>query len=172
MKKVSIIVPIYNAEEYLPKCIDSLINQTYQNIEIILLNDGSTDNTQNIIASYKDKRIIAINKKNTGIADTRNEGIKKSTGEYIMFVDSDDYLELNSIELLIKKLEKDKSDIVMFNYYLETPNQQIEIKLPINNISSIKENPDLLTKIHLGPCTKIFKSSFASFWIFFIILVC
>ena len=118
MKKVSIIVPIYNAEEYLPKCIDSLINQTYQNIEIILLNDGSTDNTQNIIASYKDKRIIAINKKNTGIADTRNEGIKKSTGEYIMFVDSDDYLELNSIELLIKKLEKDKSDIVMFNYQL------------------------------------------------------
>lgn len=159
MKKVSIIVPIYNAEEYLQKCLDSLINQTYQNIEIILLNDGSTDNTKNIIASYKDERIIAINKKNTGIADTRNRGIKKSTGDYIMFVDSDDYLELNSIELLVERLEKDKSDIVMFNYYLETPNNQIEIKLPINNINSLKDDPDLLTKIHLGPCTKIFKSS-------------
>lgn len=159
MKKVSIIVPIYNEEENLKKCIDSLINQTYPELEIILLNDGSTDKSKEIINSYKDKRIIAIHKENTGIGDTRNIGIKKSTGDYIMFVDSDDYIELNCIEKLMHIIESEQSDIVMFNYYLETPSKRIEIKLPLNGSTSLKEDHNLLTKIHLGPCTKIFKST-------------
>ena len=98
MNKVSIIVPIYNEEKNLKKCIESLINQTYKNLEIILINYGSTDNSKKVIDSYKDKRIVAIHKKNTGIGDTRNTGINKSTGEYIMFVDSDDYIELNCVD--------------------------------------------------------------------------
>lgn len=158
MKKISIIVPIYNEEENLRKCIESLINQTYKNLEIILINDGSTDNSKAIIESFKDKRIVAINKKNTGISDTRNIGIGKSTGDYIMFVDSDDYLELNCIERLIETAEKENSEIVMFNYYLETPSKRIEIKLPKIEARNLKEDKDLLTKIHLGPCTKIFKA--------------
>ena len=158
MKKISIIVPIYNEEENLRKCIESLINQTYKELEIILINDGSTDKSKEIIESFKDKRIIAIDKKNTGISDTRNIGIGKSTGDYIMFVDSDDYLELNCIERLIETAEKENSEIVMFNYYLETPSKRIEIKLPKIEARNLKEDKDLLTKIHLGPCTKIFKS--------------
>lgn len=158
MKKVSIIVPIYNEEENLRKCIESLINQTYKELEIILINDGSTDKSKEIIESFKDKRIVAIHKKNTGISDTRNKGIDKSTGDYIMFVDSDDYLELNCIERLIETAEKENSEIVMFNYYLETPSKRIEIKLPKIEARNLKEDKDLLTKIHLGPCTKIFKS--------------
>lgn len=158
MKKISIIVPIYNEEENLRKCIESLINQTYKELEIILINDGSTDNSKEIIESFKDKRIVAINKKNTGISDTRNIGIGKSTGDYIMFVDSDDYLELNCIERLIETAEKENSEIVMFNYYLETPSKRIEIKLPKIEARNLKEDKDLLTKIHLGPCTKIFKA--------------
>ena len=158
MKKISIIVPIYNEEENLRKCIESLINQTYKELEIILINDGSTDKSKEIIESFKDKRIIAIDKKNTGISDTRNKGIDKSTGDYIMFVDSDDYLELNCIERLIETAEKENSEIVMFNYYLETPSKRIEIKLPKIEARNLKEDKDLLTKIHLGPCTKIFKA--------------
>ena len=158
MKKISIIVPIYNEEENLRKCIESLINQTYKELEIILINDGSTDKSKEIIESFKDKRIIAINKKNTGISDTRNIGIGKSTGDYIMFVDSDDYLELNCIGRLIETAEKENSEIVMFNYYLETPSKRIEIKLPKIEARNLKEDKDLLTKIHLGPCTKIFKA--------------
>lgn len=158
MKKVSIIVPIYNEEENLRKCIESLIKQTYKELEIILINDGSTDKSKEIIESFKDKRIIAINKKNTGISDTRNIGINKSTGDYIMFVDSDDYLELDCIEKLIETAKKDNSEIVMFNYYLETPSKRIEIKLPKIEAKNLKEDKDLLTKIHLGPCTKIFKT--------------
>lgn len=158
MKKISIIVPIYNEEENLRKCIESLINQTYKELEIILINDGSTDKSKEIIESFKDKRIVAIHKKNTGISDTRNIGIGKSTGDYIMFVDSDDYLELNCIERLIETAEKENSEIVMFNYYLETPSKRIEIKLPKIEARNLKEDKDLLTKIHLGPCTKIFKS--------------
>ena len=158
MKKISIIVPIYNEEENLRKCIESLINQTYKELEIILINDGSTDKSKEIIESFKDKRIIAIHKKNTGISDTRNIGIGKSTGDYIMFVDSDDYLELNCIERLIETAEKENSEIVMFNYYLETQSKRIEIKLPKIEARNLKEDKDLLTKIHLGPCTKIFKA--------------
>lgn len=159
MKKVSIIVPIYNEEKNLNRCIDSLINQTYQNLEIILLNDGSTDSTKSIINSYKDKRIIAIHKKNTGIGDTRNTGIEKSSGDYIMFVDSDDYIELNCVEVLVKKLESDKVDLVISNYYLDTPNKTYEIKFPNLGVTSLKENPDLLNKINLAPWNKIYKAS-------------
>jgi len=97
---VSIIVPVYNAEKYLNKCLDSIVNQTYSNLEIILINDGSTDNSLSICNDYtnKDGRIIVIDKHNTGAADSRNEGLKKATGKYIMFVDSDDFIDLNIIE--------------------------------------------------------------------------
>lgn len=157
MDKVSIIVPIYNEEENLKKCIDSLINQTYNNLEIILINDGSTDKSKKIIDSYQDKRIIAIHKKNTGIGDTRNTGIDKSTGDYIMFVDSDDYIELNCVETLVKKAKEDNVDLVIANYYLDTPSKTYEIKFEDLGITNIKKDPDLLCKINFAPWNKLYK---------------
>lgn len=157
MKKVSIIVPIYNAEEYIRRCIDSLINQTYKNIEIILLNDGSTDNTDKIIKSYKDKRINYIKKENTGIGNTRNLGILKSTGDYIMFIDSDDYIESNAVEVLVNKALSNNYDLVVCNYYLNTPSTELKISFPdtIDN-TNIKDNPDVLTDINYAPWNKIY----------------
>ena len=92
MKKVSVIIPVYNVEDYLEKCLDSVINQTLKDIEIIVVNDGSPDNSQKIIDEYKkkDKRIISIMKENGGQASARNLGIKKARGEFLCFVDSDD----------------------------------------------------------------------------------
>ena len=106
-KDITIIVPIYNSEKYLKKCIDSLVNQTKKELEIILINDGSTDNSEKIIKEYKDDRIKYIKNENQGIGITRNEGIAKAQGKYLMFIDSDDYLEKNTCELLFNKAEKD-----------------------------------------------------------------
>ena len=91
--KISIIVPIYNVEKYIRKCIESIINQTYRNIEIILVDDGSPDNCGKICDEYakKDSRVKVIHKKNGGLSDARNKGTEVATGEYIMYVDSDDY---------------------------------------------------------------------------------
>ena len=103
---ISIIIPIYNSEKSLRKCIESVINQTYRNIEIILVNDGSTDSSQKIIEEYKkkDDRIVCITKENSGVSDSRNVGIENSNGKYISFVDSDDFIENMMIEELYKCL--------------------------------------------------------------------
>ena len=91
---VSVIVPIYNVENYLKKCIDSILCQTYSNLEIILVNDGSTDNSLEICNSYKDDRIIILNKENGGLSSARNSGLEVMTGEYIFFLDSDDWMKI------------------------------------------------------------------------------
>ena len=112
--KLSIIVPIYNVEKYLHECLDSLINQTYTNLEIILVNDGSTDDCYNICESYKskDNRIIIIHKENGGLSSARNSGLAVATGEYVTFVDSDDFIDLHTYELLIDELRKEFYDII------------------------------------------------------------
>lgn len=106
---VSIIIPIFNSENYLEKCINSIINQSYKDIEVILINDGSTDSSLEICEKYaiKDKRIKIINKENTGVSNSRNIGINNAKGKYIFFIDSDDYLELDCIQKLIEKQKKD-----------------------------------------------------------------
>ena len=119
--KVSVIVPIYNTEKFLRKCIESIVNQTLQEIEIILINDGSTDNSHNICLEYTEKypeKIRYINNKNIGCSATRNLGIELANGEYIAFVDSDDYIEKEMYEEMYTKTLKEKSDIVIcgFNY--------------------------------------------------------
>ena len=118
MTKVSIIVPCYNVEKYIDRCLLSLINQTLKEIEIILINDGSTDRTDEIIQKYlNDNRIKYFKRTNHGIGNTRNFGLKEATGEYIGFVDSDDYIELNMIELLYKKATEKNLDIVVCDFY-------------------------------------------------------
>ena len=118
---ISIIVPVYNVEKYLERCLDSLVNQTYKNIEIICVNDGSTDHSLDILNEYanKDKRIIIVNNKNRGISDSRNKGIAKATGEYIMFVDSDDWIDLETCQKSLDAMVKYSVDVVMWSYVRE-----------------------------------------------------
>ena len=118
---VSIIVPVYNVEKYLRKCLDSIISQTYKNIEVIIINDGSTDNCENICKEYesKDKRIKLISQNNKGVSAARNLAIKNIAGEYIYFVDSDDYIEVDTIHKMVDIIVKTGSDIVCCNYYIE-----------------------------------------------------
>lgn len=120
-KKISIIVPIYNAQKYLKKCINSLINQSYKNLEIILIDDESTDNSPKICDEYskKDKRIKVIHKLNGGVSSSRNEGLKNTTGDYILFVDADDYIEPNCIEECLNIIEKYHPDIIKFGFTKE-----------------------------------------------------
>lgn len=110
---ISVIIPIYNVEDYLVDCLNSVINQTYRDLEIILVDDGSVDACSEICDKYSltDKRIKVIHKKNGGLSDARNAGIDIATGEYITFVDSDDMLDLNMISYLYELIEADKSDI-------------------------------------------------------------
>jgi len=104
--KFSVIVPVYNAEEHLCRCLDSIVRQTYTDIEIILIDDGSTDSSGNICNEYaeKDKRILVVHKENNGVAEARNDGIKKANGDYIIFIDNDDYIEHESCEQFNKML--------------------------------------------------------------------
>lgn len=119
-KKVSVIVPAYNVEKYIYKCINSIINQTYSYTQIIIVDDGSTDDTFRICNEFKskDKRIEVYHKKNGGLGSSRNLGIDKATGDYLMFVDGDDFIESSMIEKLLKNAERSKADIVMCNNYM------------------------------------------------------
>lgn len=116
--KVSIIVPVYNVEKYLEDCLKSIVNQIYRNIEVIIINDGSTDNSYKIIQKYKEKYnfIKVITQKNKGISESRNIGLKNAIGEFVLFVDSDDYLDSECIESAVSKINKDNSEMVIFNF--------------------------------------------------------
>ena len=118
-EKITVIVPVYNVENYLEKCLDSLINQTYKNLEIIVINDGSTDNSGEICQEYaqKDNRIVYIEKENGGQSEARNMGLDRMTGSYVTFVDSDDWVELDYVENLYKKITEYQADIAVGNYY-------------------------------------------------------
>lgn len=111
---ISVIVPIYNVEKYLDICIESIVNQTYKNLEIILVDDGSLDNCSQICDKWaeKDKRIVVIHKKNGGLSDARNAGLNIATGEYIGFIDSDDWISKSMYEMLIKEMKKYNCDII------------------------------------------------------------
>lgn len=117
--RVSIIIPVYNAEEHLKQCIESVINQTHKEVEIILINDGSTDKSGQICDSYakQDQRIIVIHKENGGVSSARNEGLKKSTGRYTMFVDSDDWLDTNAVKTLLEIQSENEYEVIMFGSY-------------------------------------------------------
>ncbi|MBQ6992723.1 MAG: glycosyltransferase [Clostridia bacterium] len=116
MPKISVIIPVYNTEKYLKKCLDSVINQTYQDFEIIIVNDGSTDNSDKIIKEYTCKnpeKIKSYKKENGGLSSARNYGLSKATGEYISFIDSDDYIDHNLFNKLKGEMEKN-TDLIKF----------------------------------------------------------
>ena len=116
MCQISVIIPVFNVEKYLKECLLSVVNQTFQDIEILCINDGSTDNSLNILEEFKkkDSRIKIITQKNHGLGASRNVGLKNAKGKYIYFLDSDDYIDLKTLEILYENIESNKSDIVLF----------------------------------------------------------
>lgn len=136
---ISVIVPVYNVEQYLEKCIDSIINQTYKNLEIILVDDGSTDNSSNLcdLLAKKDSRIAVYHKENGGLSSARNFGIDKANGEFIGFIDSDDYIDNDMYETLYNLIKQDKSDVSMcglYNIYANRKDSQVkEVKKYLMN---------------------------------------
>lgn len=129
MPKISIVVPIYNAEKYLERCIQSILVQTYSDFEVLLINDGSKDNSIKICQQYekKDNRIKVIDKKNEGVSQTRNQGIKIARGKYIQFIDSDDFIEPNMLEEMLEKAEKEEVDVCIcgFQYTYEKGDKNV-----------------------------------------------
>ena len=158
MAKISVIVPFYNSEKYLKRCLDSLVRQTFKDIEIIMVNDGSTDNGLNVVKSYmSDERIRLIEKENGGQASARNLGLYEATGEYIIFIDSDDYVELNLCEKLYDTILKG-FDIVVSDYYIVAGNEKKYNKISSCLEGEISLKDYLLTAV--CPWNKIYKKSF------------
>lgn len=151
--KVSVIVPVYNTEKYLEKCLESIVNQTYKDIEIIIINDGSTDNSSKIINKYVDKYSNIVYKEitNHGQGYARNLGIKLSSGDYIMFLDSDDYVDVDIISKMINKIGT--CDVVVCDIYKVIGNELVNFK---NYYNYFKDNINLMLS-HPGPVAKLYK---------------
>ena len=167
-KKVSIVVPVYNAEKYLKECVDSLIKQDYDNTEIILVDDGSTDNSPQICDEYrkKDERVKVIHKKNAGVSAARNDGIKKSTGEWVTFVDADDWVEKDYVRYHLKNGVSNNSEICLSTF----PNK-VNKDNKVNNWNRSEDSIKTISgveaakmmmyyKIVISSWNKMFKMSF------------
>jgi glycosyltransferase involved in cell wall biosynthesis len=162
--KVSIIVPVYNVENYLAKCLNSLIDQTHQNIEILVVNDGSKDNSEKIIQDYAQKypeKIKPFNKENGGLSDARNFGIDQATGDYIGFVDSDDYVTPTMFEEMTALAEKHQSKMVICNIQKVDQNGNVTQKLTqIPNMPEkidLEKNFSIFSDLSYFACNKLFK---------------
>ena len=167
--EVSLIIPVYNVEPYLRQCLDSVINQTFKDIEIILINDCSSDNSLQIIKEYqqKDKRIILIDlQENKGLGNARNEGLKISKGEYIAFVDSDDWVTIDYVETLYKTIKENNVDLAIANIstYNNITGETKHIKFPqiIYNNPNTKNIKAIMLKQRMiwSSCSKIYKKDF------------
>ena len=148
---VSIIIPVYKAEEYLEECVNSVLNQTYKNIELLLIDDGSPDNSGKLCDAIaeRDNRVKVFHKENGGTHTARNLGIEKSSGEYLMFMDPDDWLDLGTIEILVDKINHENLDVVRFNFVKE-----------FGNSSTKKENTFLKETVYRGEeCKEICRQS-------------
>lgn len=142
LDKISIIVPVYNVENYIERCIKSLLNQTYRNIEIIIIDDGSTDNSEKLCDQFKnEERVLVIHTKNAGVSKARNLGIEKASGNLIGFVDADDYVREDMFENLYKAISEESNiDIVMCNYFDNKKINKIKNKdLIVNKENLIKQ---------------------------------
>jgi glycosyltransferase involved in cell wall biosynthesis len=160
---VSVIIPVYNTEKYIRQCVDSVINQTYKNLEIILVDDGSTDNSTQICDCYaaRDERVSVIHKENGGVASARNAGIKRINGDYFTFVDSDDYLLSAFTEKLLSVLLNSGSDIACCNFVYDKNSKTIT-SYKQNCILSGEEtvNDYLYRKKEIGSCCgKLYRTS-------------
>ena len=158
--KVSVIVPVYNTEKYLKNCIDSLLKQNFDDYEIIVINDLSPGNAEEIIKSYNDKKIVYIkNKTNKGIGYNRNLGIKKAKGEYVCFIDSDDYVKEDFISKMYNYSKENNLDLCVCDYVNvdEEGNKLKEFNLSDFCITNYEENNKILCEINLAPWNKLYK---------------
>jgi glycosyltransferase involved in cell wall biosynthesis len=168
-KKISVIVPVYNNEKFLERCINSIINQSYKNIEIIIVNDGSTDGSAEICDNFEDDRVIVKHKVNKGVSAARNDGIAIATGEYISFVDSDDWIEPHMFLNLLNEMIKTNADIAVsgINFYSPNENQTVYKQYHSNDIQiyeTEKALQSLLTynknkQMAIMVCNKLYKRS-------------
>lgn len=169
--KISIIVPVYNTKEYLRRCIESIQNQTYDNLEIICVDDGSTDGSGEVLdeLSREDNRLVVVHTENGGVANARNIGMLKADGEYIGFVDSDDYLDLDMFSQLVKGMDNPEVDIVTCRYYFDYNNGEIvpavnQKEVPQNEIQALDFLPymyerDIYKGVGAYLWTKLFRTS-------------
>lgn len=144
MPRISVIVPFYNVEGYIEKCLETLVNQTFQDIEIILVNDGSKDRSEEIAKKFANRyesKIVYLEKENGGLSSARNFGLAHARGEYVAFVDSDDYIEKNMYEKMYNLIIKERSDMVECDFYWEYPNKKkIDTGKLYNNKNQMLEN--------------------------------
>ena len=171
--KVSVVVPVYNVQDYLEQCLDSLVNQTLAEIEIICINDGSTDSSLAILEDYssKDPRIKIITQKNRGLSGARNTGMKYINGEYVCFIDSDDWLESNALEELYEMSKDLDLDMIFYQMrnYIEDKDEFEDTQYGSvgvldssydGKVFTYKDVLDVLFKLPHSPCSKLFKTSF------------
>lgn len=155
MPKVSVIVPVYNVEQYVEKCLETLVNQTLQEIEIIVVNDGSTDNSKQIVEKVRNQfpeKIVYVEKENGGLSDARNYGIPHAKGEYIAFLDSDDYVEKDMYQKMYELAQKENSDMVECDFYWEYPDKQ---KIDTGELYEGKK--EMLEKVRVVAWNKLIK---------------
>ena len=162
--KISVIVPVYNVENYLEKCLNSLVNQTLEEIEILVINDGSTDDSQKIIDEFQKKfpqKIKAFSKKNGGLSDARNFGIERASGNFLAFVDSDDYISENMLQEMYELAIKNQAELVICNLQKVDENGIVTQKLTqIPNFSEkidMEKNFSVFSDLSYFACNKIFK---------------
>ena len=165
MAKVSVIVPVYNVEKYLKRCLDSLINQTLSDIDIICIDDGSKDSSLQILEQYaqKDSRIVIYNQENSGLSVARNTGLEHASGEYIGFVDSDDWVDLDFYEKLYNSAKNNNADIAVADFIREHPNKKPKrLKLKEEKIYTTPEDKFMICKVHREGCVwnKIYRTEF------------
>lgn len=162
---ISVIVPVYNVEQYLDECIVSIVNQTYREIEILLINDGSTDHSGDICYSWakKDNRIRVIDKKNEGQAMCRNLGVREAQGEYIVFVDSDDWIHEDMLELLLVSLKENDADITICDTEIELQGgkvSSIPLRILEEKCYKITDNPEIILSVNYTMWAKLYRKDF------------
>ena len=141
--KVSVVVPVYGTEKYLRKCLDSILNQTLKQLEVIVVDDGSPDDSPVIIDEYvvKDSRVIPIHKKNAGVSAARNDGIAKASGKYVFLCDSDDWMEISALEKMVELAEKTDADVVVADHYSHRDGKQFYSKAFDGSNGFVQQRP-------------------------------
>ena len=162
---ISVIVPIYNVAPWLPRCLDSIVGQTYKNLEILLIDDGSTDNSLEICQQYaeKDPRIKVIHQENKGLPSTRNTGIEHATGDFFTFVDADDWIDKNCYLLLTQQQRNTNADMVSCDYYYafdtHLKNRSFTTPIPTKHLDPAQFLLLLLEQLNPSVCNKIYRRS-------------
>lgn len=158
---VSIIVPVYNLANEIDKCLTNLFQQTYSKIQIILVDDGSSDDSLKIMQSYKQENLLILHQHNQGAAAARNFGLKHAIGEYVAFIDGDDWIDNNFVELMVNKLEETASDLVVCDYVIEPYDQSesevISLQLDTSKLYCLANEPYILNHIGNAPWNKLYR---------------